>query len=123
MSVAVTGRMNRSWSRSRRYIGVDWLAGPKVDVVAPAEELPFEDGSFDLLLSAHVLEHVADPVRVVAEAGRVLRPGGSTASGPTTELPSYGKSCFAGRAVASGRGVSSRSRARLTRREASSHAL
>lgn len=59
-----------------RYIGVDWLAGPKVDVVAPAEELPFEDDSFDLLLSTQVLEHVADPVRVVAEAGRVLRPGG-----------------------------------------------
>lgn len=59
-----------------RYVGVDWTEGPKVDVVAPAEELPFEDESFDLLLSTQVLEHVDDPARVVAEALRVLRPGG-----------------------------------------------
>ncbi|MEA2192806.1 MAG: hypothetical protein QOI73_2927, partial [Solirubrobacteraceae bacterium] len=59
-----------------RYVGVDWLERPNVDVVAPAEDLPFEDQSFDLLLSTQVLEHVDDPARVVAEAHRVLRPGG-----------------------------------------------
>jgi SAM-dependent methyltransferase len=59
-----------------RYVGVDWTERPNIDVVAPAEDLPFEDGSFDLLLSTQVLEHVDDPARVVAEAGRVLRPGG-----------------------------------------------
>lgn len=59
-----------------RYIGVDWTARPNVDVVAPAEDLPFDDASFDLLLSTQVLEHVDDPGRVVAEACRVLRPGG-----------------------------------------------
>jgi SAM-dependent methyltransferase len=58
------------------YVGVDWTQRPGVDVVAPAEDLPFEDDSFDLLLSTQVLEHVEDPARVVAEAGRVLRPGG-----------------------------------------------
>jgi len=59
-----------------RYVGVDWTERPNVDVVAPAEDLPFEDETFDLLLSTQVLEHVDDPARVVAEAGRVLRPGG-----------------------------------------------
>lgn len=59
-----------------RYVGVDWTARPNVDVVAPAEDLPFADASFDLLLSTQVLEHVDDPARVVAESYRVLRPGG-----------------------------------------------
>ncbi len=43
---------------------------------APAEALPFADGSFDVLLLHEVLEHVDDDRRAVAEAHRVLRAGG-----------------------------------------------
>ena len=43
---------------------------------APAEELPFGDGSFDTVVSTLVLCTVTDPERAVAEAARVLRPGG-----------------------------------------------
>jgi len=43
---------------------------------APAEDLPFADGSFDTVVSTFVLCTVADPQRAVAEAVRVLRPGG-----------------------------------------------
>jgi ubiquinone/menaquinone biosynthesis C-methylase UbiE len=43
---------------------------------APAESLPFEDGSFDTVVSTLVLCTVSDPDRAVAEAARVLRPGG-----------------------------------------------
>jgi SAM-dependent methyltransferase len=43
---------------------------------APAEELPFEDGSFDTVVSTLVLCTVGDPQRAVAEVARVLRPGG-----------------------------------------------
>jgi SAM-dependent methyltransferase len=52
------------------------LAGP-VDVVASADALPLPDGSFDLVLTTQVLEHVADPSGVLAETARVLRPGGA----------------------------------------------
>lgn len=41
-----------------------------------AARLPFEDASFDLVLSNAVLEHVADPAAVVRENARVLAPGG-----------------------------------------------
>jgi ubiquinone/menaquinone biosynthesis C-methylase UbiE len=41
-----------------------------------AEELPFEDGTFDLVTAYSVLHHLADHRPVLAEAARVLRPGG-----------------------------------------------
>jgi len=40
------------------------------------EPLPFEDASFDGVVAKDLLEHVADPVAVVVEMLRVLRPGG-----------------------------------------------
>jgi ubiquinone/menaquinone biosynthesis C-methylase UbiE len=43
---------------------------------AAAEELPFEDASFDTVLCTFTLCSVADPVRALAEARRVLRAGG-----------------------------------------------
>ena len=44
--------------------------------VGAGEALPFRTGSFDAVFSNSVLEHVRDPVRVLREAMRVLRPGG-----------------------------------------------
>ena len=41
-----------------------------------AEELPFPDGSFDLVVLDNVLEHVRDRERTLAEAHRVLAPQG-----------------------------------------------
>src|SRR5262249_45123051 len=43
---------------------------------APAEDLPFEDDSFDTLVSTLVLCGVSDQPRALREARRVLRPGG-----------------------------------------------
>jgi SAM-dependent methyltransferase len=44
--------------------------------VAMAEDIPFEDASFDLVLSDNVLEHLNNPGEVFTEINRVLKPNG-----------------------------------------------
>ena len=44
--------------------------------LALGEQLPYADGSFDLVLSHEVLEHVYDDAMAAAEIVRVLAPGG-----------------------------------------------
>ena len=46
--------------------------------VAPATRLPFDDGSFDVVLTSHVLKHLDDETLLTSfrEVVRVLRPGG-----------------------------------------------
>lgn len=44
-------------------------------VEAAAERLPFADGAFDAGFLCWILEHVADPARVLGELHRVLAPG------------------------------------------------
>ncbi|HEX3761512.1 MAG TPA: bifunctional 2-polyprenyl-6-hydroxyphenol methylase/3-demethylubiquinol 3-O-methyltransferase UbiG [Kofleriaceae bacterium] len=45
-------------------------------LVGDACALPFPDGRFDAVCAMDLIEHVAEPERLVAESARVLRPGG-----------------------------------------------
>src|SRR5687768_7666446 len=45
--------------------------------VADAQALPVRDAGVDVVLAAHMLYHVPDVARALAEARRVLRPGGT----------------------------------------------
>jgi len=69
---------------------------PGADVrVAPAEALPFADGTFDRALSQLVFHFVTDAPAAAAEMARVTRPGGAAAAcvwdftGGMTMLASY----------------------------------
>jgi SAM-dependent methyltransferase len=64
--------------RLREQLQRDPPAPPKVEVInAPAEDLPFDDGSFDTVVSTLVFCTVEDPRRALAEARRLLVEGGS----------------------------------------------
>jgi ubiquinone/menaquinone biosynthesis C-methylase UbiE len=62
------------------HVGVDHPDSPhaltSVDVLATAYEVPLPDGSFDTVLMSEVLEHLERPQDALAEALRLLRPGG-----------------------------------------------
>jgi SAM-dependent methyltransferase len=54
---------------------------PDVDVrLAPAEELPFDDSSFDVALAQLVVQFMQDPVAGLREMARVTRDGGIVAA-------------------------------------------
>ena len=59
------------------YEGADLKGNPHADVLIDAEgRTQAPDGAYDLVISAQVLEHVADPQAYLADARRLLKPGG-----------------------------------------------
>lgn len=48
----------------------------KIDYVGDAADIPVPDGTFDVVLCTEMLEHVPEPIKIVAELARVLKPDG-----------------------------------------------
>lgn len=59
-----------------QYITCDLYPGSADVLRVDIEQMPFEDGSFDLVIANHVLEHVSDDDKAISEVSRVLRLGG-----------------------------------------------
>ena len=60
-------------------VGIDWDPDSAADVRHDLNDLPwpFEDSRFENVRLEHVLEHLADPDRVLREAHRVCKAGGT----------------------------------------------
>lgn len=59
----------RALARRRQVTNVEWKRGN-------IEELPLDDESVDVALLSQALHHAADPAAALAEAVRIVRPGG-----------------------------------------------
>ena len=79
-----TGRNLAEFAHLGKAVGVDFSDDAVAfcrrrgldDVrMAPVEELPFEDASFDLIFATDVIEHLDDDRRALAELRRVAAPG------------------------------------------------
>ncbi len=58
------------------YVGVDPVDNPQAELRGSVEELPVEDGAFEVVLCNQVLEHCDDPPQAITELHRVTAPGG-----------------------------------------------
>ncbi len=79
----------RSLFPAAKYLGTDMIDGSGVDQVADAENLPFSDASFDLVLCLETFEHARKPWLVAAEIERVVSDKGIiiVSSQQSAELP------------------------------------
>jgi SAM-dependent methyltransferase len=57
------------------YLSADLAPGAAMEVV-DITAIPYGEGSFDVVVCSHVLEHVPDDRRAMSEVFRVLEPGG-----------------------------------------------
>lgn len=70
-----------TWSRGERGRTFQYQTGkqPGRQFIHDATELSsIADASYDFLLASHIIEHVANPLRALAEFRRVLKPRGYT---------------------------------------------
>lgn len=74
--IDLTRSRYESAKRLTAMVGLDRLVG---FVHGSALDLPFEDGSLDVVIGQEAWVHVPDKPRLIAEAVRVLRPGGRIA--------------------------------------------
>ncbi|WP_245872975.1 class I SAM-dependent methyltransferase [Deinococcus planocerae] len=66
----------RARGHAGRHVGVDPEPGSPEVRVGVAHALPFSDGAFDVVTFVRVLRHLPDAGAALAEARRVVRPGG-----------------------------------------------
>jgi SAM-dependent methyltransferase len=82
-SVVELGCGNRAYEHivrdcGARYVGADLEGNSHADLIIGSDGcLPVPAAQFDAVLSTQVLEHVENPAAYLAEARRVLRPGGA----------------------------------------------
>jgi SAM-dependent methyltransferase len=65
--------------RARQETAAEGLSANVEYHSGDAHDLPFADAEFDVATLHTLISHVEDPARVLAEARRVLRPGGTVA--------------------------------------------
>jgi len=76
--------------RVRWHFVIDIEPGASVDLIGDARFLPVAGGSVDVVLCTQVIEHIPEPVAVLQEIFRVLRPGGTLILSVPAIFPQHG---------------------------------
>ncbi len=73
LNVDYTGSLSTKYKKEElRICG----KASKVDIVACGDDIALPDGSQDFVVSSHVFEHFPNPIKVLLEWDRLIRPGG-----------------------------------------------
>ena len=64
---------------ARRLTADEWLADNVTYQVGDAHHAPYGDAEFDIVTLHTLISHVEDPLQVLGEARRLVRPGGTVA--------------------------------------------
>ena len=84
-SLNINGSVRGFFFNPQLYIGCDVGKGPGVDVVCPGEDLTYDEGSFDTVISTEMMEHNPNWVKTLHNMHRMLRKNGlmvTTCAGP-----------------------------------------
>lgn len=73
--VSLMRHFKRHYRDNRNYITAD-LESPLADLHFDVQNIPLEDESVDVIICNHLLEHVEDDRRAMAELYRILKHGG-----------------------------------------------
>jgi SAM-dependent methyltransferase len=76
--------------RVTNHFVLDVAPAPSVDVVGDARHMPFSDASMEVVLITQVLEHIPEPIAVISEIWRVLKPGGTLLLSVPSIFPQHG---------------------------------
>lgn len=74
--ILIIGAGTVRYSEEADFVYTDVAFSQGVDAIVDSHDLPLPEDAFDMVVAVAVLEHVADPQRVVAEIWRVLKPDG-----------------------------------------------
>lgn len=73
-----------------RYLSMDIVETPLVDIVCNAEAMLLDDNVMDIVICTQVLEHCDYPQKIIDECYRVLRPGGVLIVTVPSVFPEHG---------------------------------
>lgn len=67
------------------------IAAGRLDVIrGSAQDLPWADESFTCITNANMFFFVEDPMAMLRECRRVLKPGGASCNGHSCQVPAHG---------------------------------
>lgn len=69
---------NPAWAERARALLLSATRARASVICAPCVDLPIQDGEVDRVILHDVMEHVADPLEMLAEVRRILSPSGET---------------------------------------------